>query len=278
MHQRSAWRMLSRALLEALDGPLRRWAGLGVVDAFAGRSHVYVELEGGWCGVSLVPHWLPVEPLDERLEDATPRMLARLAGRGLPLAAAFAVAAVNAATSAWIECTAEPGVEVQRRSLAELVGVGHGDRVVLLGYMAGLARELGVAGAEVLVAELDPALRGEARSAGYPVLETLEETLGALRSASLVVASGSAVLDPPRLLEEFAAARAARERVLVGHTSSFHPVVGARLGATIVAGTYIDRSVCRELRWTVAAGGGPHRAEARRRIRLVKWVARTPRG
>ncbi|OWJ55492.1 hypothetical protein Pdsh_01470 [Pyrodictium delaneyi] len=244
------------------------------MDAFAGRSHAYVELEGGWCGVSLIPHWLPLEPFDERLEDATPRMLARLAGRGEPLAAALAVAAVNAVTNAWIECTTEPPVEVQRRSLSEILGVRRGDRVVLLGYMAGVADELRSTGAEVLVAELDPALREEARRAGYPVLEAREEALEALRSADIAVASGSAVLDPPLLLEEFEAARAARERALVGHTSSFHPVVGARLGATLVAGTYIDRSICREIRWTVAAGGGPHRAETRRRVRLVKWVAR----
>ncbi|KSW12508.1 hypothetical protein CF15_07245 [Pyrodictium occultum] len=270
------WRRLSRALLEALDGPLRRWAGLRLADAFAGLSHVYLELEGGWCGVSLVPRWLPLEPLDAVLEDATPRMLARLAARGGGLAAAFAVAAVNAATGAWIECSPEPGVAVQRTGLASLLRVERGDTVVMLGYMPGLAGELAARGARVAVAELDPSLLSEAERAGYPVLRSMEETLEALRAADIVVASGSAVLDPPRLLKELAAAGAARERVLAGPTSSFHPLVAGRLGATLVAGTYIDRSVCRELRWAVAAGAGPHSLERRRRARLVKWVARPP--
>ena len=264
-----------------MDGPLRRWAGRRLHSLVYGSTRVYAELDEGWCGVSLAPRWPgaprglpgPVEPW-----GSTPRSLARMLDREpSPATAAAAVAAVNAATTAWLAHTPWSGVRVVRRgeSLAKLLGVEKGDRVVLLGYMPPLAEQLALeAGGSdrVTVVELDPELAGEARSRGYRVmLGHGEEVMQALREASVAVWSGSAVLEPGILLEEVEAAASARVRALVGPTSSFHPLVSRRLGMTHQAGLYIEPRLCPRLRAAVSSGVGVHRGLRGARLVEVLW-------
>ncbi len=207
---------------------------------------------------------------------STPRSLLRLLRREpSPAAAAAAVAAVNAATAAWLAHTPWRGLlrPVRRgESLARLLGVEPGDRVVLLGYMPPLARQLAEAAHSLTVVELDPQLAGEAQEAGFRVLVGAgSDVLDALRAASVAVWSGSAVLEPGILVEELEAARAARVRALVGATSSFHPAAAERLGFTHQAGVYIEPRLCPRVRAAAASGLGLHRG-LRGRGRLVEWL------
>jgi len=270
--------------LEALSGPLRRWASSRLAEAFIAATRVYVELEEGYCGVALTPRWLPLRPLepaDLAPWKSTPRSLARLPQRRRTgLAAAAAVAAVNAATAAWmLETAGEPhasGIEilVGAASLAERLGIGPGDRVMMLGYMPGLAADISRRAAELVAADYEGELLAEARRRGHKALDarSREEVVKAIGRATAVVFSGSAVLDPPTFLAEVEAARRSGARLvaLVGATSSFHPLVALRLGVDAVAGTLVEPSLCPRVRSTVAAGGGVHRV----RGRLLHWLWR----
>jgi len=241
-----------------------------------------VELEEGYCGVALTPRWLPLRPLepaDLAPWKTTPRSLARLPQRRRTgLAAAAAVAAVNAATAAWmLETPGEPlrsGIAVLRRGdrLTERLGVAPHDRVAILGYMPGLASEVVEAGAELRVADYDPGLLAEAARRGHAAVDArnTERVEELLRWATVVIFSGSAILDPGTYLYEAELARRAGARLiaLVGATSSLHPLAAARLGADAEAGVLIDPALCPNVRAAVAAGGGIHRARGRR----VHWL------
>ncbi|ABM80221.1 Rossmann-like domain-containing protein [Hyperthermus butylicus] len=272
MGEKDYWLRLARALRSELDSSLRSWAGLPVVDYFIGFQYAYVQLEGGWCGVAAAPYWSGRrhEPLAEALEDATPRMLARLVEKTAnSLAASLALAAVNAATNAWIECTTEPGIEFGLDAL-DLVKSGSGT-VILVGYMAPIARKLRKMGYKVYVTELERRLVAKASIDGFPVIGGLElEHVAA--NADMFVVSGAALIDPPSLFPLLESARSA-EIVLVGASSSFHPRIAWRLSASIVAGIYIDRTVCSYVRRAVAQGGGPYMVERSWGVRLVKWAA-----
>ena len=253
-----------------------------MVDAFAGLRRVYVELGGGYCGAALSPTWLPWSPLqgrEVRPGQATPRSLVRLVERTRnPLAAAFAVAAVNAATAAWILETIEPPVKVVKRyeSLTAHLGIESNDRVVMLGYMRGLAASIEEAEARLLaVADYDEALLEQARRDGHHVIDPREaphRLREALREASVVLFSGSALLDPPTLLDEIRLAKTAGARLvaLVGATSSLHPAAAEALGVDAEAGVLVEPEACPLLRETIAGGGGIHRTRAR----LVHWIWR----
>jgi uncharacterized protein (DUF4213/DUF364 family) len=256
----TAWRILGKAMREVLDSALRKWAGLRIADAFLGARYSYVELVGGWCGVAYVPgHDLGREV--DVLEEATPRLLARLVERGFGRgAASLALAAINAATMAWIYESLDPPVIVEKR-LSDIVGAGRGDKVVVLGYMRGIVDEFLEAGAEVYVSEIGedlyPEAARDAESKGFTVISR-DEAEHYLKKATIMVASGSALLYPELTLRELKAASNARERVFVGPTSSFHPLLGRKIGVTLVGGVYIDPSMCNMVRWHVAGGGGLH--------------------
>ncbi len=274
MEPQEAWKRLEKALLSALNTVLRRWASQRLHRAYAGATRVYVELEEGWCGSALTPTWLAWHPLRIDPSTATPRQLARLAGRTAnPLAAAYAVAAVNAATAAYIAST--PGAApkpLRPGEEPEALGASRGARVVMLGYMPGLARTLINVGARIiLVADYARQLLERAISDGYTV--TWAGDLGRIRDAiagsDLVVFSGSAVLDPPTLLAETRWAReAGATTALVGPTSSFHPAVARELGVDKVLGAYVDPRLCPRLAASTAAGGGLRGV----RGRLVYWA------
>ena len=273
MEEKDYWLKLARALRSELDSSLRSWAGLPVVDYFIGFCYAYVQLEGGWCGVAAAPRWSywRHEPIAEVLEDATPRMLARLVEKTANgLAASLALAAVNAATNAWIECTTEPGVMFGLDAL-DLVKPGSGT-VLLVGYMASIARKLREMGYKVYVTEFERRLVARASIDGFPVVGGLELERVAAK-ADMIVASGAALVDPPSIFPLLEIAEDA-EVAFVGVSSSFHPRIAWRLSAAIVAGTYIDRTVCSYVRRAVAQGGSPYLAGRRWRVRLVKWAAR----
>jgi len=248
-----------------------------------GAARAYVEIEAGYCGVSLTPRWLPPRPLPPTAVEprrATPRSLARLVEKtGSPLAAALAVAAVNAATTAWMLETPgapPPGYTILRRgdSLPRRLGIESGDRVALLGYMPGLAEETVRMGADLRAADYDAGLLEEARRRRHAAVDARDRAAvaEAIRWATVVVFSGSAVLDPATFLEEARLARrtGARLVALVGATSSFHHLVAEKLGVDAVAGLVVEPSLCPRVRASAAAGGGVHRV----RGRLVHWLWR----
>jgi hypothetical protein len=270
----SPWGIITRPLFEALNSPLRAWAGQRVVDAFIGIKRTYVELEGGWCGVSLTPLWRkerPKYPL--RLLEETPRSLVRRVEREEnSYVASLAISAVNAATAAWLASTEAPQVRVLRRgqSILSVLGVKKGDYVVVLGYMRGIALDAKKLGARVLVSDFSRELLRRAELDGFPAIpgdsaKVLEE----VEKASVVVFSGSSLLDAEHTVEEIRAARSARLRLLVGATSSFHPLIAERLGFNALAGVWFDPRVCLEVKSYIASGLGLHSVK---RSKIVSWL------
>ena len=260
MSSDTGWRWLGRAMRSVLDTELRKWSSLLVADAFIGARYSYVELDGGWCGVAFSPRE-PGEPVSG-LENATPRYLARLVERGLGGgAASLALAALNAATMAWIYETPDPPILLEKE-LGSVIGFRGDESVAVIGYMRGVVDEVLPRVRRVYVVEMSDELRREAekRYKGYERVQVLgvENATRVLGAASILVVTGSALLYPGILLEQLRAARNTRERVIVGPTSSFHPRLAARLGFTLVGGVYIDPSLCSILRWHVAGGGGLH--------------------
>lgn len=272
-----AWRRLSQTLREALDGPLREYASLYVTSYVVGIKLVYVRLEGGWCGVSFSPACQNGKEPDVPLLGITPRMLVRLVEKERsPTAAALALAAVNAATSALIgERGMAPPLRVARSStdVVEAARVKKGDTVIFFGFMRSLAEASRQRGARVYVVELSSKLAREAASLGFHAIFDAEKALKLVRKADVVFFSGSSLLYPSITLTEVQEAIGARERVLVGRTSSFHPLVSRRLGFTIQGGIFIDRSLCWHVEKVVSLGGGL-RSPKLRKATVVKWLAR----
>ncbi len=257
---------LSRILLEALDSPLRRWAGLPVTGYTVSRYTIVV-LSHYWCGIAYtVPGARPAATLP--LEVST-RLLARNADLG-PVERSLAIAAVNAATTAWLYYTLEPPVHVEP-CLLDLAGIGPGDVLVLAGFMEPLARRARERGARVIVFENDSVLKARAEREGYQVAQGEKEKARALGKATHFFMSGSGLVeDPARALEELRAAREA-VKALVGPTASFHPLIGERLGVDIVAGSSVMPGGCGEAWRLIASGHGAHSLS--KRIRVVKWAA-----
>jgi uncharacterized protein (DUF4213/DUF364 family) len=267
------WRRVARAFTAELGSSLRRWASLRLVDYVVGLRYTYVELEGGWCGAAATPYWLGVERLgflDMRAPQPTPNTLARMAlETGHPLAFSLLIAAANAATSALI--ASQPTEWLGPGDVASIVEELGARRVVMVGFMEELAARLRRAGVEVEVAEADRQLAQRASLLGFRLLGGLQ-LFEALGKADAVVASGSMLVDPCTATEILEASRG--PVVLVGPTSSFHPRIACRLGASWVAGVYYDRRVCWALRRAVAQAGGPHSAGRVWGVRLPGWAAR----
>lgn len=253
------------------------------MEGFASLRRVYVELDGSWCAAAMTPTWLRWSPLEPgSLAHATPRSLARLAQRtGNPLAAAFALAATAAATTAWMLSTAPlpqgleplgPGRSTGRLLVERLLGSTREPRVAMLGYMPGLAAELEALGARVEAADYDPELRRLARERGHAGIDPEREPgelHRALRGADLVVFSGSSLLDPETAFALLGEARGSGARTaLVGATASIHPAAVEELGFDAAAGLAVEPRLCPRLRLSVAGGGGVHRV----RGRLVHWL------
>ncbi len=268
------WKIIAKTLFEALNSPLRTWAGQRVVEAFIGVKRTYVELEDGWCGVSLTPLWRrdrPRYPL--RLLEETPRSLVRRIERERnSYIAALAIAAVNAATAAWLASTKTAQVRVLRRdqSLLSVLGVERGDYVVVLGYMRGIALDAKKLGARVLVSDFSKELLHRAELDGFPTIpgdsaRILEE----IEKASVVIFSGSSLLDAEHTIEEIRAAHSARLRLLVGATSSFHPLIAGKLGFNALAGIWIDSRVCPKVKSYIASGLG---LRSVKRSRIISWL------
>ncbi len=252
---------LSKLLLGLLDTSLRSWASLRVVRLVVGLHYVYARLEDGHCGLASTPLWEPELDEVEAWEDATPRLLARMADQG-PLHAAAALAAVNAATSCWIDAT--PGAVSPALASSYLEAVKPPCRAVVVGYMPPLASRIQEK-CSVTVVEAWERLAEEARRRGLRVVdwgEALEEAV----EADLVVASGTIVYKPGLALELFSRARRA-VRVLVGPTAGFHPDLARRLGASFLAGASIPVVLCRKAELLVERAVRP---EKLRRV-MVKW-------
>ena len=256
MSSRDEWGWLGRALRSVLDSELRRWGGLRLFDAFIGPRYSYVELDGGWCGIAYSPR--ETGRVVEELEHATPRYLARLVERGLGGgAASLALAAANAATMAWIYETPDPPILIEAR-LSDFIELRSDDVVAVIGFMRGVVEELANRANRVYVIELSEELRQEASGISGVEVLSAEDGMKVLPQVSVLVATGSALLYPAIFRQQLAKARNARERVIVGPTSSFHPRLARLLGLTGLGGVYIDPSLCRILRWHIAGGGGIH--------------------
>lgn len=268
------WSILARVFFEALNSPLRSWASQRIVEAFIGVKRTYVELEDGWCGVSLTPYWKRDEPRRPiRLFEETPRSLARrLEREENSYIASLAIASINATTSAWIASTATPQLRVvsEKQNVLSVLGVNSSDYVVVLGYMRRVAYNAKRLGASVLVADLDRDLLRMAVEDGFTAVpgdspRILEE----VGKASVVVFSGSSLLEPELTLEEVKLAKNARIRLLIGATSSFHPLIAEKLGFNALAGVWLDPRICLSVRNSLASGLGLSRVG---RVRIVEWL------
>ena len=254
---------LSRILLEALDSPLRKWASLPIT-LYAASRYSIVVVEWRWCGIAYnVPGARPATTPPVNLSL---RLLARMSDEG-PVERSLAIAGLNAATAAWLYYTVAPKGVVFEPCLLDLAGVRENQVVVMAGFMEPLARRARERGARIVVLENSEELRRRAAMLGYEVAEDTD----VLREADHFFMSGSSLVeDPERTVRELREASSAT-RILVGPTASFHPLVAARLGADIVAGSLIPLGLCDEAWRMIAAGHGAHSLS--RRIRLVKWAA-----
>jgi uncharacterized protein (DUF4213/DUF364 family) len=267
------WQRVARAFMAEFGSALRSWSSLRISRYIVGIRYTYVELEGGWCGVAATPYWLGVERLEFvglKAPQPTPNTIARLAFEtGNPLAFSLLIASANAATSALIASQPTPWLE--RSNIVSLLRSLEARRVVMVGFMEGLARKLRSEGFEVNVIEADRFLAGRARLAGFNLLGGVE-ALRAIEDADAVIVSGSALTDPCKAMEVVETARGSV--ILVGPSASFHPRIACRLGVGWLAGVYYDRRICWALHEVVSQGGGPHTAERVWGVRLPEWLAR----
>ena len=271
---KNPWRRVSSILREVLDGPLRRWASQRIADMVVGLKRTYVELEEGWCGVALTPRWLPLR-IKARLQpgEETPRRLVRLIeSEESPLATVLATAAVNAATSAWIASTPFPkGIRFVRdtSSIIDSINVEGNDKILLLGYMPAIAERLRAYTKRIVIADFDEQLLRKAREKGFMTIHgSSQHVLEEARHATILIVSGSAIADPPRLIRELDAAANARAKIIMGATSSFHPLVALRLGFTHMAGVWIDPRLCIEVKESAMMGKGLREV----RGKIVYWI------
>ncbi len=225
---------LAEALTWAMQRPpLSRYSGMHVVELGLGRRFAYVVSEDGCLGLAYawgdepLPSWL----LDK---EYTLMELASMAWSH-PALTSIALAAANAAMCSLIE--ADPGVVSFGADVLELLGSVEGSRVALVGYVPGVARGLRGRGAAVVVYEDNPMHRREAEEAGYPTRPGPQLLLEA-SSYDYVVATGSSLVTPTLYK---AVAGADVRAALVGPTSSFHPASAARLGFSVVGGSFVPR-------------------------------------
>ena len=225
---------LAEALTWAMERPpLSRYAGMHAAELGMGRRFTYVVSEDGCLGLAYA--WGD-EPLPSWLLDRE-YTLAELASMAWshPALTSLALAAANAAMCSLIE--ADPGVVSFGADVLELLGSLEGRRVALVGYVPGVARGLRERGASVTVYEDNPMHRREAEGAGYharPGPQLLLEAGG----YDYVVATGSSLVTPT-LYRALAGANV--RAALVGPTSSFHPASAARLGFSVIGGSYVPR-------------------------------------
>lgn len=229
---------VSTPLAEALTWafgrpPLSRYAGMHAAEFGVGRRFVYLVSEDGCLGLAYA--WGD-EPLPSWLLDReyTLMELASMAWSH-PTLTSIALAAANAAMCSLLE--SDPGTVSFGADVVELLGVLESRRVALVGYVPGVARVLRERGALVTVYEDNPMHRREAEEAGFatrPGPQLLLEAGG----YDFVVATGSSLITPALYR---AVAGAGVRAALVGPTSSFHPAAAARLGFSVIGGSYVPR-------------------------------------
>ena len=237
----SEWRRLYSILREAVDGPLRKWSTSRVVDFLLGIRQVYVEIEGGWCGVCFYPSLGVSYPRGLILDSLSlyPRFILRLITREENwLASSLSLATINALTSAWLEEAMWP----------PSIRVIEGDPLV----EAGLRGPFRVVGDSSDVEFFGLGGGGSTSSQGYGVL----------------VLVGGIVADPPLFFKLLSTS--SRVVVGVGACYSFHPLVASRLGFRFISGVFIDRRVCRFVRDSIASGGTLYDVKG---VKIVKWIA-----
>ncbi len=236
------WKKFHDILREAVDGPLRRWSTRRVVDFLLGLKQVYVEIEGGWCGVCSYP-----SPRSQSFRglgldrfSLYPRSILRLIVREKNwLASSLSLATINALTSAWLEETIwPPSIRVLR-----------GD---LLG-------ETDLHGSFKLIGD-----NSDVEFFGF----TSSTSENSIDRYDVLVLVGGVVADVPSL---FRLVGCRDKRVIgVGACYSFHPLVASRLGFRYIGGVFIDRRICWLVRDAIASGGTLYDV---RGVKLVKWIA-----
>ncbi|MET1101800.1 MAG: DUF364 domain-containing protein [Pyrodictiaceae archaeon] len=256
---------LSKILLEALNGPLRKWANTPIIDLVAGKKYSIVLLSGGWCGIAYSP---PPQKSQYRISGyVTLRELARAADRDAILRS-LALAGLNAVTSLWIYYTSGLKIIAETR-LTKFIEDKCDKRgeALLVGFMKSTAEELRKLGFKVWVLEADRELRRSALEKGFPVITSPTEIVN---NVDVVVVSGSSlILDPENTVNYFNQASSACIKSLVGPSSSFHPLIAKRLGVTLLGGIFIHPSLCWRIRSLVAQGYG-YRSLSRAG-KIVKW-------
>jgi len=256
--------LLREAIQEAMRTVLRNYARLAIREMGLGRRFLYIQAENNVLGLAYAPQ---TEPLPAWLVERgyTLEEVASLAWSH-PLLSSAALAAVNAATAALIDehgmntIDARPGVDV-----GDVIAAMWPDaRTAMVGYVAGVARTLRKHGLSVTVYEDNERHRREAESDGFQAFPG-RQLIADMDDYELIVATGASLLDP---LVVTAARRAGTGLAIVGPTSSFHPAVAARLGASVLGGSYVPPEKREKVLKLVKAGQGFRRI----RGHVAKWA------
>ncbi len=256
--------LLHEAIQEALRTVLRNYARLAILEIGLGRRFLYIHAENDVLGLAFAPQ---TEPLPAWLVEGnhTLEEVASLAWSH-PLLSSAALAAVNAATAALIDehgidaVDARHGVDVG----AVIAATWPKARTAIVGYVPGVAQALRKHGLSITVYEDNEHHRREAESDGFQVFPG-RQLIADIDNYELVVATGASLLDP---LVVTATQMAGTGLAIVGPTSSFHPAVAARLGASVLGGSYVPPEKREKVLRLVKAGQGF------RRIRgyVAKWT------
>jgi len=254
---------LSSLLLWLLDTHLRPWSSLDIRDFILGLNMAYVEVEGGYCGVAVVPRSVNPSYCSIGVHP-TPRLLARAASQSLACSI-LAIALVNALTSSWIHYTPWSVRPVLASSYLERINSG--DHVLLVGFMEKLAERLRSMNVLVSVLESSDDAKRLAERKGFKVLSGIESNA----TYDHVLASGTSIYDPERLRRLLSLAPPSGVRAIIGPTASFHPELARRLGANFLGGALIPRSLCEKVK-TMVSLGYPVTIVKRYMVKWGTWI------
>ncbi len=219
-----------------------------IIDICIGRRLVYVEVEGGYIGVSFSPS---LEPPDESIVALSLAELVSLAWQH-PTLSSLALAGMSATLCYSIDSSEQLKELYWWVNLLDLIDLTGVRRLGMVGFIEPLAKAARRQGVEVLVYDDNEVHRALAAREGFRAF-TGSQLLADIEDLDYIIASGSALIDPRLIL---LARRSGIRYSLVGPSSSIPPAVAKTIGAEAVCGCYIPPRVRLKVKTLVKLGYG----------------------
>jgi len=220
---------LSNALIATLRSPLNAFSSAKLEDFGVTNKFSYAIVEGS-LGLAYAPKAEAPSHVPSKNEYV--RNVFKMAWKGV-VETSLALATLSALTQLWIDKGGE--VDFEEKDLISLLGLKEGDKVIMVGYMKNVLKDLVKNKIKVVLYEDNYQFRCEAKGEGveaYPGSYILLEEGG-----EAIIATGSSLLDP-RSIYVFEKVDA-REKLLIGPSATVHPYFAKLIGATMVGGSYI---------------------------------------